>query len=204
MRWVDQLLSKVSHIQKVYFIGFRSKQGWELFNTSQQKGQESSQVIITSSHSSLYNWILVIICQSADVNAITPLLHTIITSLLHTIITSGNSDPKLNKLPGPTVSPKPTVPSLYIQAWLTMGKIFIVDGKLANNFITLFVQVWSLTWHYSITTVLKNYFLENTLKRYPRDNSSGYVRKTYSYVTFLKQSCSPKAILFVMGSLCIW
>ena len=123
MRWVDQLLSKVSHIQKVYFIGFRSKQGWELFNTSQQKGQESSQVIITSSNSSLYNWILVIICQSADVNAITPLLHT--------IITSGNSDPKLNKLPGPTVSPKPTVPSLYIQAWLTMGKIFIVGGKLA-------------------------------------------------------------------------
>ena len=179
MRWVDQLLSKVSHIQKVYFIGFRS-----------------SQVIITSSHSSLYNWILVIICQSADVNAITPLLHT--------IITSGNSDPKLNKLPGPTVSPKPTVPSLYIQAWLTMGKIFIVDGKLANNFITLFVRVWSLTWHYSITTVLKNYFLENSLKRYPHDNSSGYLRKTYSYVTFLKQSCSPKAILFVMGSLCIW
>ena len=97
-----------------------------------------------------------------------------ITPLLHTIITSGNSDPKLNKLPGPTVSPKPTVPSLYIQAWLTMGKIFIVDGKLANNFITLFVRVWSLTWHYSIKTVLKNYFLENSLKRYPHDSSSGY------------------------------
>ncbi|KAF3946781.1 hypothetical protein CMV_026988 [Castanea mollissima] len=64
-------------------------------------------------------------------------------------------------------------------------------------------QVWSLTWHYSIAMVLKNYFLGNSLKSYPRDNSSGYLRKTCSYVTFLKQSCSPKAILFVTGSLCI-
>ena len=79
-----------------------------------------------------------------------------------------------------------------------MGKIFIVDGKLENKFIPLFVQVWSLTWHYSIPTVLTSYFLENSLKSYPCDNSSGYLRKT------LLSDFSPKAILFVMGSLCIW
>lgn len=78
---------------------------------------------------------LVIVCPTADMNAITPLLHT--------IITSGNSDPKLNKLPGPTVSLKQTAPSLYIQAWLTMGKICLADGKLAKKYIPLFVQVWA-------------------------------------------------------------
>ncbi|KAI9196218.1 hypothetical protein LWI28_022026 [Acer negundo] len=63
-----------------------------------------------------------------------------ITSLLHTIITSGNSDPKLNKLPGPTVSLKQTAPSLYIQAWLTMGKLYQANNNLAKRYIPLFVQ----------------------------------------------------------------
>ncbi|KAJ6430909.1 hypothetical protein OIU84_018420 [Salix udensis] len=63
-----------------------------------------------------------------------------IIPLLHTIITSGNSDPKLSKLPGLQVYLKQTAPSLYIQAWLTMGKICLADEELAKRYIPLFVQ----------------------------------------------------------------
>ena len=76
---------------------------------------------------------LVIVCPSSDLKAIVPVLHT--------IITSGSSDPKLNKLMGTAVSIKYTAPSLYIQAWLTMGKVCLADGKLAKRYIPLFVQV---------------------------------------------------------------
>lgn len=75
---------------------------------------------------------LVIVCPLADLKAIIPVLHT--------IITSGSSGPKLNKLPHPVDSIKQTAPSLYIQAWLTMGKICLADGKLAKRYIPLFVQ----------------------------------------------------------------
>ncbi|CAL1413239.1 unnamed protein product [Linum trigynum] len=75
---------------------------------------------------------LVLVYPSADMSDVIPLLYT--------IITSGNSDPKLSKLPGPVVPVKETAPSLYIQAWLTMGKICLADGKLAKNYIPLFVQ----------------------------------------------------------------
>lgn len=80
---------------------------------------------------------LVIICPSADMNTIIPLLYT--------IITSGNSDLKVNNLAGSTVSIKQTAPSLYVQAWLTLGKICLTDEKIAKTYIPLFVQVWSWT-----------------------------------------------------------
>ncbi|XP_050372947.1 uncharacterized protein LOC126790663 [Argentina anserina] len=75
---------------------------------------------------------LVIICPSADMSAIIPLLYT--------IITSGNSDLKVNKLASSTISLKQTAPSLYIQAWLTLGKICLTDEKIAKTYIPLFVQ----------------------------------------------------------------
>lgn len=81
---------------------------------------------------------LVIVCPSANLDA---LIRT-----LHTIITSGSSDTKLNKLQSNTFPFKQTAPSLYIQAWVTMGKICLADGELAKRYIPLFVQVWFLTW----------------------------------------------------------
>lgn len=83
---------------------------------------------------------VVIIYPSADMTTVIPLLYT--------IITSGNPDPKVNKLTGPEVSLKQTAPSLYIQAWLTLGKICLADGKIAKSYIPLFVQVCSLTLHF--------------------------------------------------------
>lgn len=80
---------------------------------------------------------LVIVCPSADMSNIVPLLHT--------IITSGNSGPKLDKLPGPATSLQQEAPSVYIQGWLAMGKLCLADGKLAKNYIPLFVQVGFVT-----------------------------------------------------------
>lgn len=76
---------------------------------------------------------LVIICPSADMRSI--------IDLLYTIITSENSDPKVNKVASSTISLKQTAPSLYIQAWLTLGKICLTDEKTAKKYIPLFVQV---------------------------------------------------------------
>ncbi|XP_004298132.1 PREDICTED: condensin-2 complex subunit D3 [Fragaria vesca subsp. vesca] len=75
---------------------------------------------------------LVIICPSADMRGI--------IDLLYTVITSGNSDPKVNKVSSSTISLKHTAPSLYIQAWLTLGKICLTDEKTAKKYIPLFVQ----------------------------------------------------------------
>lgn len=79
---------------------------------------------------------LVIVFPSADMSTIVPLLHT--------IITSGNSGPKLNK-PGLATSLQQEAPSVYIQGWLAMGKLCLADGKLAKNYIPLFVQVGFVT-----------------------------------------------------------
>lgn len=76
---------------------------------------------------------LVIVCPSASLQDLVPTVHT--------IITSGSSDPKLSKLPTPAVSVKQLAPSLYVHAWLAMGKICLADGKLAKRYIPLFVQV---------------------------------------------------------------
>ena len=145
IKWVDQLLSKAS---LTLVVSEANKDG-SFFTPPSRMGKRAAR-LLSQAVTAVYTIgsLAIIVCSSADFNSI--------SLLLHTIITSGNSDAKLNKLTGPTVSPKHTVPSVYIQAWVTMGKIFLVDGKLANNFIPLFVQVWPLTWHYSIPTVLKN------------------------------------------------
>ncbi|KAK4354984.1 hypothetical protein RND71_027178 [Anisodus tanguticus] len=63
-----------------------------------------------------------------------------IVPILHTIITSGTSNTRAKKPADPSISIKQTAPSLYIQAWLTMGKICLTDGKLSKRYIPLFVQ----------------------------------------------------------------
>lgn len=76
---------------------------------------------------------LLLVCPTADTNGIVPVLHT--------IITSGSSVQKSKIVSGAVVSIKQVAPSLYIQSWLTMGKICLVDGKIAKRYIPLFVQV---------------------------------------------------------------
>ncbi|KAB5537380.1 hypothetical protein DKX38_014913 [Salix brachista] len=138
-KWVQQLLSKASRILEKCIEGDSKINKRDAFFTpprsASRKGKRAAALsrLLSEAVTAVYSiGVLVIICPTADTSTIIPLLHT--------IITSGNSDPKLSKLPGPQVSLKQTAPSLYIQAWLTMGKICLADEELAKRYIPLFVQ----------------------------------------------------------------
>ncbi|XP_065863666.1 uncharacterized protein [Euphorbia lathyris] len=137
VKWVHQVLSKASKILDKYLSGHLETNNKNSFFTpprsANTRGRRSAAMSLSAAVIAVYTvGSLVIVCPSADVSTIVPVLHT--------IITSGNSDPKLRKLPGSTVSLKQVAPSLYIQAWLTMGKICLADGNLAKSYIPLFVQ----------------------------------------------------------------
>ncbi|KAJ6770989.1 CONDENSIN [Salix koriyanagi] len=139
IKWVRQLLSKASRILEKCIEGDSKINKRDAFFTpprsASRKGKRAAALsrLLSEAVTAVYSiGVLVIICPTADTSTIIPLLHT--------IITSGNSDPKLSKLPGPQVSLKQTAPSLYIQAWLTMGKICLADEELAKRYIPLFVQ----------------------------------------------------------------
>ncbi|RDX62737.1 Condensin-2 complex subunit D3, partial [Mucuna pruriens] len=139
LKWVHHVLSRASKIIE-RFISKNSEQNAEgsFFTPSRsrtRKGRKS--VAMSKSLSKAVTAIytvgsLVIVCQSADMSDVVPLLHT--------IITSGSSGPKLNTLPGPATSLQQEAPSFYIQGWLAMGKLCLADGNLAKNYIPLFVQ----------------------------------------------------------------
>lgn len=139
LKWLHQLLSKACKILEKYISNDKEVDKSNCFFTppnGSRKGKQAATAsrLLSKAVTAVYTvGSLVVVCPSADVSSIVPLLFT--------VITSGNPDPKLNKLPGPKVSLKQTAPSLYIQAWLTMGKICLADGKLAKSYIPLFVQV---------------------------------------------------------------
>ncbi|KAG7996008.1 hypothetical protein I3843_01G139000 [Carya illinoinensis] len=136
MKWVHQLLLKASQILEKYILEVSEvTKHSSFFTPPSRKGKRAAVMsrLLSEAVTAVYTiGSMVIVCPTADMSTITPLLHT--------IITSGNSNPKLNKLPGPAVSLEQAAPSLYIQAWLTMGKICLADGKLAKDYIPLFVQ----------------------------------------------------------------
>ncbi|MBA0813307.1 hypothetical protein Gohar_027170 [Gossypium harknessii] len=139
MRWGQQLLSKAHEILEKYISDDKEANNNNSFFTpprsGSRKGKQAARAsrLLSKTVTAVYTvGSLVVVCPAADVSSIVPLLYT--------VVTSGNSDPKLNKLPGPKVSLKQTAPSLYIQAWLTLGKICLADGKLAKSYIPLFVQ----------------------------------------------------------------
>ncbi|EPS69805.1 hypothetical protein M569_04957, partial [Genlisea aurea] len=68
---------------------------------------------------------LVMVCPSADVKPLVPTIYAIIKS---------------SKLPVPTFPLRHCARSLYINSWLTLGKICLADGKLAKRYLPLFVQ----------------------------------------------------------------
>ncbi|KAI3691568.1 hypothetical protein L6452_31364 [Arctium lappa] len=139
IKWVHQLLSKASKALETYMAkDSEINKGSSLLTppSGTRKGNRSSTTmsrLLAQAIAAVYTiGSLVIVCPSADLKAIIPTLHN--------IITSGISDPKLKKLSGMSVSVKQMAPSLYIQAWLTMGKICLADGKLTKRYMPLFVQ----------------------------------------------------------------
>ncbi|WJX23538.1 hypothetical protein P8452_12740 [Trifolium repens] len=139
LRWVHQVLSGASRIIET-FISYYSEQNAETDfftppRSGPSKGRKSGRKrkSLSKAITAIYTiGSLVIVCPSADMSTVSPLLHT--------IITSGKSVPKLNKLPGSATSLQEEAPSFYIQGWLAMGKLCLADGKLAKNYIPLFVQ----------------------------------------------------------------
>lgn len=143
--WVQQLLSKAFKILDKYVTDISGAGKNSSFLTPQsgrnkgKKKASTAKSMLQAVTAVFTVGSLILICPSADLRGITPLLHT--------IITSGSSEPKPKKLADFTVSVKEISPPLYIQSWVTMGKICLVDGKLAKRYIPLFVQVWILKCH---------------------------------------------------------
>lgn len=149
MKWAVQVLSKASKVLEKCISGESKGNNRSSFFTpptsGSRKGKRTAAKsrLLSEAVTAVYTiGSLVIVCPSVDTSTIVPVLHT--------VITSGNQDPNLSKLPGPTVSLKQTAPSLYIQSWLTMGKICLVDAKLGKNYIPLFVQVCWLKYLFHI------------------------------------------------------
>ncbi|XP_054821462.1 uncharacterized protein LOC129320202 [Prosopis cineraria] len=139
MKWVHQVLLRASKIIEKFISEHSGKNKESSFFTPPRSGTRRDRKSTALSKSlpeavtAIYTiGTLVLVCPSADMSTVVPLLHT--------IITSGSSDPKSNKLLGPATSLKQTAPSLCIQGWLTMGKLCLADGKLAKSYIPLFVQ----------------------------------------------------------------
>lgn len=140
IKWVHQLLSKASKtLQSDMTKESENNKNNSLFTppSGTRKGNGSSTTmsrLLAQAATAVYTiGSLVVVCPSADLTTIIPILHNIITSEI--------SDPKQKKSPGVSVSFKQTAPLLYNQAWVTMGKICLADGKLAKRYIPLFVQV---------------------------------------------------------------
>ncbi|KAL4565790.1 hypothetical protein LXL04_029896 [Taraxacum kok-saghyz] len=143
VKWVNQLLSKASKTLQTYITKeSKTNKDTTFFTPPSRTAKGTTARSSTTMSSSLSKAVtaiytigsLVIVCPLADLKDIVPILHN--------IITSGISDPKLKKLAGSAMSAsvKQLAPSLYLQAWLTMGKICLADGKLAKRYIPLFVQ----------------------------------------------------------------
>ncbi|XP_073008465.1 condensin-2 complex subunit CAP-D3 [Typha latifolia] len=136
LKWVHQLLSKALEILDVYLSEVSEAGKVNHFLTPPQGGRKKEKAVSASMLKAVAAVFtigsLVLACPSADLQGITPLLHT--------IITSGNTEPKAKKLVALTVSFKEVAPSLYIQSWVTMGKICLVDDNLAKQYIPLFIQ----------------------------------------------------------------
>lgn len=135
----DQIFCKASRVVDMY-LSEEQKTSKEnnLFtppkSTRKGKREATPSKLLLQATTAVYTiGSLVIICPSLDIKAIVPVLHS--------MITSGTHEPRSNQLPGSTISVKEKAPCLYIQAWLTMGKICLADGKLAKRYIPLFVQV---------------------------------------------------------------
>ncbi|KAL5983741.1 hypothetical protein ACLOJK_017832 [Asimina triloba] len=137
-KWVNQLLSQAQRILEEYFLEVSEVSRDEDFLTPPKSGSRKGkragvETKLSRTVTAVFTiGAVVMVSPSADLKGIVPLIHT--------IITSGSSKAKPKEFAGLTVSIKQLAPSLYIQSWLTMGKLCLADGKLAKRYIPLFVQ----------------------------------------------------------------
>ncbi|KAF9606162.1 hypothetical protein IFM89_023255 [Coptis chinensis] len=139
LKWVNQLLSKALRIIETYITEASDTSKASSFLTppsslgrKEKKRSATSKALLRVVTAVYTVGSLAIVSPSVELKGITPLLHT--------IITSGSSETKQKKLPGPPVTIEKLAPSVYSQAWLTMGKICLADEDVAKRYIPLFVQ----------------------------------------------------------------
>ncbi|CAA6662046.1 unnamed protein product [Spirodela intermedia] len=125
LKWVGQVLFKALETLE-YYIGEVSRIKMMKKETTASPSLSQAVVAVFTIGS------MVLVCPSADLKGAIPKLHA--------IIIPPDTDQKRKELTGLTVAMKEIAPSLYIQSWVTMGKICLVDDKLAKRYIPLFVQ----------------------------------------------------------------
>ncbi|KAL0921932.1 hypothetical protein M5K25_005883 [Dendrobium thyrsiflorum] len=137
-KWVHQLLHGAQKILECYMSKLSETVKTDGFFTppsGQMKGKDevaSAKSFSQAITATFTIGSLVLIHPSADLHGIVPLLHT--------MITSGKPGSEKTKLASLTISVKEMAPSLYVHSWVTMGKICLVDDKLATRYMPLFVQ----------------------------------------------------------------
>ncbi|KAG0474115.1 hypothetical protein HPP92_015972 [Vanilla planifolia] len=137
-KWVQQLLSGAHNVLESYMSKeLETAKGSSFFTPSSGKGKgkhnTASSKLLSQAITAVFTvGSLVLVCPSADLHGIVPLLHA--------IITSGKPGSGTIKLANFTVSANELDPSLCIQSWVAMGKICLVDDKLAKRYIPLFLQ----------------------------------------------------------------
>lgn len=139
LKWVRQVSSKALRILKSYVAevsGGRNNVNFLTPSQSVTRKKRLKPELLSQAVIAVFTiGSLVLVCPSTDVKDI--------IALLHSIMTSPSPDPKERRPSQLTVSLKEIAPSLYVQSWVTMGKICLVDDKLAKHYIPLFVQVWT-------------------------------------------------------------
>ncbi|XP_020520612.1 condensin-2 complex subunit D3 isoform X2 [Amborella trichopoda] len=143
-KWVDQVLSKALQILDDYVTEVSEMGNLDRFQTPARSGSRKKKAKGKTKMGALNPSVqavtaiftlgsLVLVCPSTNLKGFIPLLQT--------VITSGSLKPKSKEITGlVSVSAKNFSSSFYIQSWVTLGKICLVDDKLAKRYIPLFVQ----------------------------------------------------------------
>ncbi|XP_031484623.1 uncharacterized protein LOC116253816 [Nymphaea colorata] len=142
-KWVEQLLAKALALLEKYLSEVSQAKDTNNFQTpsrcskSKRKGKRHTGTSSSTAPSQAATAVftvgsLILVCPSADLKGIIPLLQT--------IITSGCSEQRPKDIARLNFSSEQISSSLYIQAWVTMGKVCLADDKLAKRYIPLFVQ----------------------------------------------------------------
>ncbi|XP_078445415.1 binding protein [Wolffia australiana] len=141
LKWVNQVASKGLEVVEKYIADVSRVKGDGDFQTpptEKKKNRKKKEMMITSG--SLSNAVAAVftvgsmglVCPSADFKGFIPRLHS--------MISSQNPDQRSKEFADCPASVKEIAPSLLIQSWVTLGKICLVDDKLAKRYIPLFVQ----------------------------------------------------------------
>ncbi|KAF3774527.1 Condensin-2 complex subunit D3 [Nymphaea thermarum] len=208
-KWVEQLLAKALTLLEKYLSEVSQAKDTNNFQTpsrcskSKRKGKRHTGTSSSTAPSQAATAVftvgsLILVCPSADLKGIIPLLQT--------IITSGCSEQRPKDIACLNFSSEQISPSLYIQAWVTMGKVCLADDKLAKRYIPLFVQELeksdSAPLRNNIMMVMTDFCVRYITKitKSLRDPCEVVRRQTFILLSRLLQVRSSKAPLLAYNS----